>query len=304
MLLVLVPWLLLLSPAVAFAADGIVEINEACAQAGCFADDDPGWPVTITGAAGRSYRLTSDLGVFGRDTTAIEVRASDVSVDLAGFRIQCTTFVPPATVEPCGASGPGAGSGIRVDDPSTRDGLEVRNGSIVGMAGPGVRLGNHCVARSLRVSGGGAEGIRAGRGCAVVDSVVSDNADEGIRASADSTVARSVARDNGAAGIRVAFSSKISDNVATGNGGAGLSGEGNVSVLFTDNTVNDNVTGIAAGLGSLISRNIFYGNTTPISANGGTGCRENVIQGSSVGDGNDLGNCTDLGANLCAGGSC
>jgi hypothetical protein len=51
-------------PPAAYAAEGIAEINQTCAvQTGCFAGDSPGFPVTIDGSAGGSYRLTSDLSV-------------------------------------------------------------------------------------------------------------------------------------------------------------------------------------------------------------------------------------------------
>ncbi len=43
------------------AADGVVEISQACAAAGCFRADVAGFPVTIDGSAGKSYRLTGDL---------------------------------------------------------------------------------------------------------------------------------------------------------------------------------------------------------------------------------------------------
>ena len=48
----------------AFAVDGVLEINRACAtNSGCFSGDSPGYPVTINGIAGRSYKLTSDIGL-------------------------------------------------------------------------------------------------------------------------------------------------------------------------------------------------------------------------------------------------
>ena len=45
----------------AFAADGVAEISQTCALAGCFPGDTAGYPVTIDGSAGRSFVLTSDL---------------------------------------------------------------------------------------------------------------------------------------------------------------------------------------------------------------------------------------------------
>lgn len=77
------PLLLALSMAtgVAEAADGTYEINQDCMQAGCFAGDAPGSPVTITSSG--HYRLTSDLD----RTIAIATSATDVDLDLGGFSL-------------------------------------------------------------------------------------------------------------------------------------------------------------------------------------------------------------------------
>ena len=68
------------------AADGVIEINQAIVEAnGSFPDviSEPG-----------SYMLAGNLTVPDEDTTAIEVQADHVTVDLNGFAIigpvQCT----------------------------------------------------------------------------------------------------------------------------------------------------------------------------------------------------------------------
>ncbi len=46
------------------AVDGVLEINQTCAvHTGCLSGDTPGFPVTISGAPGISFRLTSSLAV-------------------------------------------------------------------------------------------------------------------------------------------------------------------------------------------------------------------------------------------------
>ena len=82
------------------AADGEVEINQACVAAGCFAGDAPGFPVTITQSG--SYRLTSNLS----PTTAqigIDVTANDVAIDLSSFTIKSTNVCagPPGSASVC-----------------------------------------------------------------------------------------------------------------------------------------------------------------------------------------------------------
>jgi hypothetical protein len=83
---------LLVAAGSCLAADGVLEINQDCVAAGCFAGDTAGTPVTLP-ASGR-YRLTSNLTggsriVFGPD-------ALDVDLDLNGYTIdgggRCTGF--------------------------------------------------------------------------------------------------------------------------------------------------------------------------------------------------------------------
>jgi hypothetical protein len=47
----------------ALAVDGVREINQTCAvQMGCFVGDTAGFPVTIDGSAGKSYRHSEFSG--------------------------------------------------------------------------------------------------------------------------------------------------------------------------------------------------------------------------------------------------
>ena len=55
--------LLALWTGMALAPDGQLEINDACALAGCFAGDTAGYPVAITTPG--SYRLTGNLAPTG-----------------------------------------------------------------------------------------------------------------------------------------------------------------------------------------------------------------------------------------------
>ena len=84
MRLALLMALVLALPAVAFAGDGRIEINQACAQAGCFTGDNPGFPVTLNG--GDSFVLTSNLTVTGA-TSAVTTGSSGKVLDLNGFEI-------------------------------------------------------------------------------------------------------------------------------------------------------------------------------------------------------------------------
>ena len=131
-------FLLLATPA--FAVDGVLEINQTCAvQTGCFAGDAAGFPVTIDGSAGKSYRLTTSLIVPDENTNGIDVRAPWVSIDLNGFEIVrsgCEGETLPCLPES------GTGYGVRSAFSPSQDypGASVTNGSVRGMGADGVRL--------------------------------------------------------------------------------------------------------------------------------------------------------------------
>ncbi len=115
-----------ISIAPVFAADGQLEINQACANVGCFAGDGAGLPVSISSPG--SYLLTGNLSTADVNATVIAVSGSSVTLDLNGFAVigpvSCTGK-PPV----CSASG----SGIGVSISSSRS-VTVRNGTIRGFA--------------------------------------------------------------------------------------------------------------------------------------------------------------------------
>ena len=78
-----------------WAVDGVILIDQNKAMAGNVTlGDTPGFPVTISLPG--SYRLSGNLTVPDANTTAIEVTAGGVSIDLNGFGIfgptNCTGF--------------------------------------------------------------------------------------------------------------------------------------------------------------------------------------------------------------------
>src|SRR6266567_2659981 len=97
------------TPYAAYAVDGVVLINQSSALAGNVTPGDaPGFPVTISVAG--SYRLSGNLTVPDANTTAIEITADDVTIDLNGFSIIGPTVCsggPPVTS--CSPTGSGAG---------------------------------------------------------------------------------------------------------------------------------------------------------------------------------------------------
>src|SRR5207248_9135104 len=117
----------------AYAVDGVVLINQSNALAGNVTPGDaPGFPVTISVSG--SYRLSSNLTVPDANTTAIQITADDVTIDLNGLSIIRPTVCSGGPVTFCSPTG----SGIGVD--SLNSDITVLNGNGRGMGRKGINL--------------------------------------------------------------------------------------------------------------------------------------------------------------------
>ncbi len=239
-------------PAASGASDGILEINQACALAGCFAGDPGGFPVVITQSG--SYRLTSNLDLSVApsppETTAIQIGASDVAIDLAGFSILGTTT--------CGVSGSctntGSGSGIAVTFGSIRERISIHDGVIHGMGRYGIACDTGCSVERLSIQGNGSVGILVFNAPARIHaSIVRSNGGDGIDAAG--SISDNVIQANGGLGFRDRGDSVVTRNVVKGNGNGGA--------RCDNSTVVDNFLGfnsffeleIAAGSRCALGRN-------------------------------------------------
>jgi len=266
---------LLFIPAAALAADGVLEINQVCAEnGGCFTGDAAGFPVTLSQAG--SYRLTGNLDVRGgespQSTTAIEVTAEDVSVDLGGFALigatSCGGF--PFACSP-------TGSGVGVS--SSADRTRVFGGAIRGFGGACAVVGSRAILTGLEISYCGGGGVQAGSSVRVVGNTVALNGSFGINGSSGSLLDNAVQGNDGP-GIRIVSDALIRGNHVTGNLGVGIevvSGPG----LVSDNVVSSNI-----GFGLSLSGTTAYGGNS-IVANNGLGMTPQVSGG------------IEIGANLC-----
>ncbi|MDJ0788796.1 MAG: right-handed parallel beta-helix repeat-containing protein [Myxococcota bacterium] len=155
---------LLSLPVTAAAADGIREINAACAAAGCFPGDAGGFPVLIVEPG--SYRLTSDLLPASGALDAIRIGAGVriVTIDLNGFRIVGTDD--------------GTGVGIRGE--SGASAITVRNGTVAFMGGDGVDIGGSAVIEAVHALGNNGDGIDVNQTSLVRDSRIVGNSQFGI----------------------------------------------------------------------------------------------------------------------------
>lgn len=292
--------MLILAPAVpALAVDGVVEINQACAATGCFPGDAPGFPVQITAAG--SYRLTGNLEVPDKNTSAITVAASDVGIDLNGFVIGgpnvCTRDHSTAVVT-CTLASDGIGNGIGSADTVER--VRIANGSIRGMGGSGIRLSQAADSHveAVRVSSCGALGVACNdcpgptgqpgclAGCSILNSSFSVN---------------------GLGGIDVQGGSIVAENRVFGNGGFGISALNTTlgDPLIRDNVVSANEIGIRAGGGLIVGNTISWNSSFGIVAfTVSTGFSSNVLQLNNGGGAQTSGQLDSMGINLCLGAPC
>lgn len=292
----------------ALAVDGVIEVNQARALAGgVTVGDTPGLPVTISQPG--SYRLTGNLTVPNENTTAIQVTAEDVTIDLNGFAIigptSCTLTGSSDAYVTCTPVGTGRG----ID--GTVENLTVLNGTVRGMGATGIVLVGSARVDGVHVVSNGEDGV-------------------GGRTSKSALITHNVARLNGGSGIRVGGggNATISQNIANFNGFRGIDSEGGQSTfigntanqngrdgIYTNNqsTITGNTTvgnlgnGIFTGGGSLVRGNQSSSNRElglGFSFGGGnSGYAHNVFAGNiggSVGGGAPV----SLGQNLCDGVVC
>lgn len=248
-----------------YAVDGVVLINQNSALAGNVTPDDaPGFPVTLSQSG--SYRLSGNLTVPDVNTTAIQITADFVTVDLNGFSIIGPNICTP---NPTICSAQGSGTGVLVaNGPGNRpQGARVLNGTVRGMGLNGIFLAGRLNAvERVNAHGNGDLGISLATG-SVIDSSASVNKSIGIRAE---IISGSTAVQNGGSGIFVF--NLATGNLAVLNGENGMSIFGNATV--TGNTsLSNKGSGILAACPSNIFGNTTSGNQGDAITTSGIGCK-------------------------------
>lgn len=197
--------LLLGLAAPAAAVDGVVEINQASAEAGVTLGDAPGFPVTLMLRG--SYRLTGELNVPA-DTSGIVIQNDSVHIDLNGFAIV--------------GGGGVSGDGIATVTGAPRD-CRVSNGTVRNMARDGLRLGEHALVEDVMALDNGGDGIEAGESGTVRRSTSTGNGGVGILITgANGVVVDSQASANVGTGIQVWELGVVERSAASGNDGDGI----------------------------------------------------------------------------------
>lgn len=239
-----------------YAQDGALEINQACVEDGCYAEDaGTGFPVYIQSPG--LYRLTSNL-VAPDGLHAISAFGTEgqVVIDLNGFSIigptscegQPVTSCPEATSY-AGVSGSGDATII------------IRNGHISGFK-HGVRCEGACVLEELTVSNNSSYGATQALG----------SNQEGL------VVRSSTFESNGSRGVRSdGAGTMVIDSLFKWNS----DGPGVLTGSFLDNVVSNNGAESFFGSNTLLSRNVFVESHSGAPFTGGLSNDDNMCNGAS-----------------------
>lgn len=272
------------------------------AAGGITPGDSPGYPATISVSG--SYKLGSNLSSGG--TTAIDITASNVTLDLNGYTIDGGSVVCLPNVAGPGNTCSGSATGMSLID-ATRS-VTIRNGIVRGSKGNGISVGEDsriydvtsrenngygiisvgkALISNVHVSLNGLVGFFT-EGTAILSNVSADyNNSHGIYSTPGSmhdvhasynvgngimpgfsTVARAEARHNGDIGIW--GGSVVRDSVAQRNAGSGF--KSNNGGLYINDWADDNDGGgfdFNAG-GTNCYSQIWAKNNTTFQISGGT----------------------------------
>jgi hypothetical protein len=218
----------------AIAIDGKVLITQAKALSGNVTTDDlAGFPVSLTKPG--SYVLASNLTVPA-GKTGIVVSATEVSIDLNGFRI----------------NGGGGAAGMGID--GHQRSLTVQNGTIRGFKSHGIRsIGALLTVDHMRIEENGGVGvIDEQNGYArIVNSVIILNGQQGIFCGVACHIEGNTTSANNLQGIFIqGKGATVLGNTIYKNGNIGLAISIGGNAAFGNNTIVDN--GAAQVTGSVI----------------------------------------------------
>ena len=233
------------------AADGVIEINQA------IVDANGGFPYVISEPG--SYKLTGNLTVPDELTSAIEVSADDVTLDLNGFSIigvvQCTEADGVISCDAEPESGTG-GSGVT--SPFAARNIVVRNGAIRGMGAYGILISRSALVEGVRALENVEAGIAIGQGVIIgclgrlngvgifvengiaANNIAVFNRFDGIRVERG-VMENNVSESNSRNGIRSIVSALVAKNRVANNGEAALNLSEDSG--YADNVIEGTVTG-------------------------------------------------------------
>lgn len=165
---------------VAYASDGAIEINQACAEAGgCTDGDAPGLPVSLNSPG--DYVLTSDIDHDPQKdgSAALISVGSDVTLDLNGFTLRSTSSCEPGDCEAGAVQGVAGAFTERVT---------VKNGRVVGVSGNCIWLGDQARVERVTLAHCALNGITVGANSIVRSVSAVSTGRNGLRAEGDGTL--------------------------------------------------------------------------------------------------------------------
>lgn len=308
----------------ALAVDGVIEINQTCAdQTGCLDGDAPGFPVDLDAG---SYRLTSNLRL-PPGATGLYLGGGEYSIDLNGFTIEAGdraidvsysnsgTRVFNGFIQSFDSSNGNRGDGIvtgfgarlvveGVEIVSPEHGIlcshscRIMDTRILSGRNVGVRTGDHGSVKDVTVTmyAAGSTAIEVGDGASVESSRIRHTG-PGIVAGSDSVITNNTVKGSTSTtasdGISGGQGSLVRGNVVRGASGNGIR-VGIESVVIGNTVSNSGLRGIQASTSALVTDNasssngddgIFSGNASTIRQN-----TSNLNDGDGIdaGDGSNV----------------
>lgn len=197
-----------------------------------------------------SYYLTANM-TASAGRALLEIAASDVTVDLNGFRIQGAAgsldgvFTSGAAVNVVIRNGSLASFGGDGVDASSAKNVRLENLRVRSVGGVGLKLGAESIASECEVSGAGLHGVLLANRSELRDSTVSASGSDGVNAPGDSArvhhctvlgntgdgieisgtnaaVTDCMVRENQSVGVSLAGGSTLRDSTVSSNAGSGV----------------------------------------------------------------------------------
>lgn len=185
-------------------------------------------PIVIN--AGGSYYLGEDILAF-HGNHGIEITASDVSIDLNGFKIE-------GNIEVGSLDGIHVGAGLK--------NVTVRNGTVKLFFGKGIEAGtcSNLRVEAVRLVGNGGGGLAAGLAAMVLDCVASGNQGDGFNLKQRSLIKGCIAESNGGDGIELDDANQARENNCSDNEGNGILVTGSSNFVTGNSVLGSSKNGI------------------------------------------------------------
>ena len=236
-------------------------------------------------SSGGSYYLTGNV-FASTGKSAIEIAASNVTIDLSGYSITSISALPAIRLSLGGRTnisirnghiGPaGAGGGIDLTPASGTQtaGGSIENVHVTSTGGAGIRVGDGVVLIGCTASKNGLYGFEMGRCCTVTECAAFDNDAAGFYADIECSISSCSASDNSGSGFNITLCT-ITGCTANRNGTNGIfAGGSTVSNCMACLNIGN---GISADSGSAVINSCCRGN-----AGDGINCASDcVIRGNT-----------------------